>query len=356
MSIVTTASYASDKAGQACGFDVSALVAYLHGTLGFVGEIRDVRKFSSGQSNPTYLLATSAGRFVLRRKPSGKLLPSAHAVDREFAVMKALRSSGTVPVPEPLVLCEDDAVIGSAFYVMTYEDGRIFADPALPELDRPDREAVYADLVRTLAALHEVDVDAAGLAAFGKAGHYYERQLGRWRKQYRATETETIAEVERLMDWLAVNLPAEEARPALIHGDFRLENMVYERAGPRLKAVLDWELSTLGDPLADLGHLCMSVGLPDLPPFRGVDAKDRERLGVPTNEAMVARYCALRGIDYPADWAFHIAFAYFRYAAITQGVYRRSLEGNASNETAAEAGRAVRPLAELGLAEAAAAR
>lgn len=354
MTIVTTASQASDTAGPACGFDVSALVAYLHEKLGVVGELRDVRKFSSGQSNPTYLLATSAGRFVLRRKPSGRLLPSAHAVDREFAVMKALRANGTVPVPEPLVLCEDDGVIGSAFYVMTYEDGRIFADPALPELRSPDREAVYEDLVRTLAVLHEVDADTAGLAAFGKTGNYYERQLGRWRKQYRATETETIAEVERLMDWLAANLPGDDGRPALIHGDFRLENMVYERDTPRLKAVLDWELSTLGDPLADLGHLCMSVGLPDIPPFRGVDAKERERVGVPTNEAMVARYCALRGIDYPADWSFHIAFAYFRYAAITQGVYRRSLEGNASNETAAQAGRAVRPLAELGLAEAAA--
>lgn len=328
--------------------DDAALAEYLDGRIdGFRGPVTS-RKFPDGQSNPTYLLQADGAHYVLRRKPPGRLLKSAHAVDREFRVIHALADTD-VPVPAALHLCEDEGVIGSMFYVMSYESGRIFWDPSLPDTDRADRRALHEALVRVLAALHDVDVDQHGLGDFGQPGNYFERQTGRWTKQYRAAETEAIAAMEKLIEWLPANLPEDDGSVSLLHGDYRIDNVVFHAQEPRIVAVLDWELSTLGHPFADIAYLCMVHRLPRVEGVRGLAGLDLDALGIPGEAETVAEYCRLRGIDGIDHWPFHLAFCFFRLASICQGVYRRALDGNASNARAVQMGRSVEPLAKIGV-------
>jgi aminoglycoside phosphotransferase (APT) family kinase protein len=325
--------------------DIATLSRYLEEHVpGFRGPVV-AEKFSGGQSNPTFLLQTPNARYVLRRQPPGELLKSAHAVDREFRILTAL-SGSPVPVAHPYHLCEDRAVIGSLFYVMSFEEGRIFWNPALPDVSPPDRAVCYDAMLRTMAALHDIDVGAVGLADYGRPGNYFERQIGVWTKQYRLAETERIDAMERLIEWLPSACPADAGQPSLVHGDFRLDNMMFEPHGYRVKAVLDWELSTLGNPLADLAYFCMCLRLPADAHIPGLAGQDREALGIPQEQQMIARYCELRGLPPIENWHFYLAFSFFRLAAIAQGVKRRALNGNASNKEASKAGDMTRPLAE----------
>ncbi len=315
------------------GLDLAALNAYLAAQDVEIGAIEAAEKFGDGQSNPTFLLTTASGRYVLRRQPEGELLKSAHAVDREFRVMRALAETA-VPVPRAIHLCADRAVLGSLFFVMSYEQGRIFWDPTLPELDVAARGAIYAETNRVLAALHDVDVDAIGLADYGKPGNYFERQVSRWSRQYRATETRPIAAMERLIDWLPAHLPPDDGQVSLIHGDYRLDNIVFAHKAPRARALLDWELSTLGHPYADLAYQCMQWRMDRDGALPGLGAADRAALGIPTEDEYVAAYCARRGLDGIPHWNFYLVFGFFRFAAILQGVGKRALDGNASSDKA----------------------
>jgi aminoglycoside phosphotransferase (APT) family kinase protein len=316
---------------------------------GFRGPAR-LEKFKGGQSNPTFRLVAASGSYVLRRQPPGALLKSAHAVDREFRVMQALAGS-QVPVPRVHALCEDRDLIGSMFYVMEHCAGRIFWDAALPELDsQQQRAAVYDEMNRVLAALHRVDPAAVGLADYGKPGNYFARQLSRWVGQYRASELRRIQAMEELMAWLEQRQPADDGRVALVHGDYRLDNMVFDAHEPRIVAVLDWELSTLGHPLADLAYQCMQLRMPGDRGFTpGLAGVDRKALGIPEESEYVARYCERTGLERIDDWPFCLAFSFFRLAAIVQGVAKRAVDGNASNARAAELGGWVEPLAAMAL-------
>lgn len=317
----------------------------------------EVSQFKGGQSNPTFLVESAQNRFVVRRKPAGVLLPSAHAVEREFRVMKALAATD-VPVPRTHALCEDDSVIGSAFYVMDFAEGRILWDPLLPEFSARERAAICDDMNRVMAALHEVDVAQVGLQDYGRSGHYVARQIERWTRQYRASETERIEAMDLLIDWLRANQPVD-SMTRLVHGDYRLDNLVFHRTEPRVIAVLDWELSTLGDPLADFAYHAMAWRL--APPFRGLGHLSDNELqtrGLPSEAAYVERYRARRGlaaID-ASTWEFYAAFNLFRAAAIAQGIMGRALAGNASNEHALDAGRQARQFAQMGWQRACAAR
>lgn len=327
--------------------DPAALEQYLAGAIeGFHG-LETIEKFPGGQSNPTYKLVAASGSYVLRRKPAGTLLKSAHAIEREYQVMKALAATD-VPVPRMLVLCEDEGVIGTAFFVMDYLDGRIFWDPALPDLTRDDRAAVYDAMNAALAALHRVDVASVGLLGFGRPGDYFARQLSRWTDQYRASETGTLVDMDRLITWLADNLPPDDGRVALVHGDYRIDNMIFDRNAPRLLALLDWELSTLGHPFADLAYQCMQWRLPNQGRMRGLAGVDRAAIGLPSEAEYVARYCERMGLPGIPNWSFYLAFSFFRLAAILQGVKKRALDGNASNpEAGLKMGEAVPILAHM---------
>jgi aminoglycoside phosphotransferase (APT) family kinase protein len=323
------------------------LAAYLESRVaGFRGPLT-ANKFKGGQSNPTYLIEAGSGKYVLRRKPEGKLLASAHAVDREFRVISALRNSA-VPVAAALHLCSDDAVIGSMFYLMAFVPGRIFWDPALPEIDITQRRAHYDALVDTLAALAQLDVGAAGLADYGRPGNYYARQIARWGEQYRAAQTERIQAMEDLLAWLPANTPDDDGRIALVHGDFRIDNLIFDPSSSRIAAVVDWELSTLGHPLADIAYLCMTLRLPRNPIITGIAGVDRAALGIPSEAELVDRFRAATGLDPRPHWDFLLAFHFFRLAAIAQGVLKRALQGNASSEQALGAGRMAQAIAELG--------
>lgn len=328
--------------------DQAALASYLEAEIpGFSG-LAAIEKFKSGQSNPTYLLTAASGRYVLRAKPPGQLLKSAHQVDREFRVMKALAGSA-VPVPRMLHLSAEDSPIGRMFYVMAFLDGRIFWDPALPEArDNDERSAVYDAMNGTLAALHAVDVEAVGLGDFGRPGNYFERQLARWTSQYRASETSAIADMDRLIAWLERHIPADDGRVSLVHGDYRLDNLIFAPDQPKVLAVLDWELSTSGHPFADIAYQCMQWRLPHASGFRSLGGIDRTALGLPSEEDYVAAYCRRRGLEDIGNWPFFLAFSFFRLAAICQGVYKRALDGNASNpEKARTYGEAVKLLSYL---------
>jgi aminoglycoside phosphotransferase (APT) family kinase protein len=314
---------------------------------GFRGPLT-ATKFKGGQSNPTYLVEAASGRYVLRRKPPGKLLPSAHAVDREFRVLQALHGTA-VPVAQPLHLCTDESVIGSMFYLMSYVDGRIFWDPSLPDLTPAQRGDIYLAIIDAMAALHTVDPAAVGLADYGKPGGYFERQLKRWGEQYRASETRPIAAMDELIARLPARCPADDGSAALAHGDYRIDNLMFHPAEPRVIAIVDWELSTLGHPLADLGYFCMALRLPRNPALPGLAGLDRAALGIPDEAALLARYSELTGRPIPADWPFVLAFSFFRLAAIAQGVAKRAEQGNASSEQAVQAGRMTEMLAKLGL-------
>jgi len=316
---------------------------------GFRGPAR-LEKFPGGQSNPTFLLSASSGDYVLRRQPPGKLLKSAHAVDREFRVIAALNKSG-VPVPQVYALCESPDVIGSMFYIMGYCKGRIFWDAALPEVaTNNERSAIYDEMNRVLANLHQVDLQSTGLSDYGKPGSYFERQLGRWSAQYRASELRTISAMEELMGWLEQNLPADDGRIALVHGDYRLDNMVFHPEKPEIIAVLDWELSTLGHPFADLAYQCMQLRMPSKgAQISGLAGIDRQLLGIPEEQDYVAAYCRRMNFEEIGNWAFYLAFSFFRLAAIVQGVAKRAADGNASNARAASLGQWVEPLARQAL-------
>ena len=314
-------------------FDERALEAFLRAGLpGFPAGARlAVRQFEGGQSNPTFLLAAGGEEYVLRKQPPGELLPSAHQVDREYRVMKALAST-PVPVPRMHLLCEDPSVIGTKFYVMEKVEGRVFANPLMPEAAPAERAPIYRHLADVLAALHAVSPEAVGLGGFGRPGNYYERQISRWSKQYVASRTEEIPEMDALMDWLPRNVPAA-AETVVVHGDYRLGNAIVHPAEPRIAAVLDWELSTLGHPLADLGYVCQTY-YADEDDQHGLNRPNLHELGIPTEEEFVARYCEMAGRDGIENWRFYLVYNLFRSAAIIQGVYRRGLDGNASSETA----------------------
>jgi aminoglycoside phosphotransferase (APT) family kinase protein len=297
------------------------------------------------------LLRAKSGNYVLRRQPPGELLKSAHAVDREYRVISAL-SPTQVPVAHAHHLCTDTSVIGSMFYIMDYLEGRIFWDPALPELDIDQRKHAYDALIVALASMHDVDVDRVGLNDYGRAGNYFERQIGTWTKQYRASETEPLECMEALIDWLPGHCPAEDGRLALVHGDFRFDNLIFHPEDLRVVAVLDWELSTLGNPLADLAYFSMCLRLPADAYVKGLGSKNRRALGVPEEAEIVRRYCELRGIPEIENWNFYIAFSFFRLAAIAQGVKKRAIDGNASSLHAQKVGEMVAPLAEMGFAAA----
>jgi len=315
------------------------------------GRLTSVEKFAIGQSNPTYLLCAQSGRYVLRRKPPGTLLQSAHAVDREYRVMHALADTD-VPVPHMLALCEDTDVIGSVFFVMEYLEGRTFLDPALPQLEPVQRRALYEEQIRILARLSALDPESIGLGNYGRPGGYVTRQVNRWTRQYRASETEVIPEMEHLIEWLPVNLPPESSRTALVHGDFRLDNLLVHPVRMEIAGVLDWELSTLGHPFVDFSYWSTMLKLPRGTHHKGLCGLERGALGIPGEAEMIGMYRNLSQTDIPGDWAFWVAFHSFRFAAIVQGVMKRHLEGNASSTLALEVGRMTRPVAELGWAAA----
>lgn len=326
--------------------DTATLAAYLETHIpGFKGPI-EAQKFPGGQSNPTFLLKAASGDYVLRRQPPGELLKGAHAVDREFRVLKALKDTA-VPVAHAYLLCEDPQIIGSMFYVMSFEQGRIFWDPALPELPQAQRAPLYEELIRVMAALHAVDVQAVGLSDYGRAGNYFERQTSVWTKQYRASETEFNQDMETLISWLPANMPADDGRLSIVHGDFRIDNLMFHPDTMQAQAVLDWELSTLGHPLADLAYFCMCLRLPADWHIVGLAGKDRRALGIPTEAELVARYCALRGLDHIENWSFYLIFSFFRLAAIVQGVLKRALDGSASSDQALQVGKMAGPLAKM---------
>ncbi|MBL8299775.1 MAG: phosphotransferase family protein [Rhodanobacteraceae bacterium] len=329
------------------GFDVDTLASYLQARLpGFHGPL-SATKFKGGQSNPTYRIDTATGCYVLRRKPYGRLLASAHAIEREYRVLTALEHSA-VPVATPLHLCEDDSVIGSAFYLMSFVPGRVQWDPALPDLTPAARETLYCRALDALTALARLDANALGLSDYGKAGNYFARQIARWSEQYRASETGTITAMDSLIAGLPAAVPADPGRIALVHGDFRLDNLMWSDS-QQLLAVVDWELSTLGHPLADLGYFCMALRLPRNPVLPGLAGLERRALGIPEEALLLARFADATGLDPGKDWPFHLAFHFFRLAAIAQGVMQRALQGNASSDQALAAGRMAPLLAQMGL-------
>jgi aminoglycoside phosphotransferase (APT) family kinase protein len=328
-------------------FDEAALARYLSAHVpGFRGPLT-IEMFRGGQSNPTFLLHAGDGaQYVLRRKPAGQLLPSAHAVDREFRITRALAGHG-VPVAQPICLCEDTDVIGTMFYVMSYVRGRNFWDPRLPGMTPTERAAIYDEMNRVLVALHTADFARLGLADYGKPGNYFARQIARWSKQYRASETERIEAMERLLAWLPLNIPPGD-ETALVHGDYRMDNMIFAPDGARMLAVVDWELSTLGHPLADFSYHVMlwRVGAGEIPGLKGVDLRE---LGIPTEPEYVAAYCGRTGrapVE-PRVWEFCMAYNLFRIACIRQGIMRRVLEGTAASRHARESGERARETGEL---------
>jgi len=323
-------------------FDEAALARWMGSHVGGYRGPLQLRQFEGGQSNPSFLLETSRESYVLRKQPPGKLLPSAHRVDREYRVITALADS-EVPVPRTFGLCEDTAVIGTSFFVMEFVAGRILSDAALPGVVPAERAAIFDAVVDVLAKLHAVDPDDVGLGDFGRPGSYFARQVSRWSRQYELSKTEAIPAMDELLAWLPLHIPDEDIT-TLVHGDYRLGNLILHPAEPRVLAVLDWELSTLGHPLADLAYSCVFDVLgTGLAPFA-------DRDGLPSEAEHVARYARLSGRDPGPHWNFCLAFSLFRLAAITQGVYARGLQGNASSAAALDAGKRVAGLAERGWA------
>jgi aminoglycoside phosphotransferase (APT) family kinase protein len=328
-------------------FDVERLARYLTSHMEGVSSALAVRQFRGGQSNPTFLVEAGERRFVLRKKPPGQLLPSAHMIEREYRVMHALRESG-VPIIRTHLLCEDAAVIGTPFYLMDFAEGRVFRDPSLPDLPPSERREIYAAMSEVMAQLHLVDWRAAGLESFGKPAGYLARQISLWTRQYEAARTHAIPAMDELIGWLPAHMPADETT-TIAHGDFRLENLMYHPAEPRVIGVLDWELATLGHPFADVAYNCMIWHLdPTTPNLGGLAGRDLAALGIPTEAEYLAGYerAARRGRI--AHYPFYLAFAFFRFASIAQGVYARALAGNASAPNALEVGLLAAPLAELG--------
>ena len=328
---------------SAHAFDEVALAAFLQREAGITSAGLVVQQFGGGQSNPTFLLTSAGSRFVMRKKPPGKLLKSAHQVDREYRIMKALADTD-VPVPRMVALCEDESIIGTAFYVMEYLEGRIFRDPQMPGASRAERAAVYDSMNDVLARLHKVDFAKIGLSDFGRPGNYFERQISRFIQQYRAAQTDQIPEMEELISWLPGNIPVEDS-VSIAHGDYRLENTIFHPTEPRMIAVLDWELSTIGHPLADLAYNCLGYHYIN-PRQGGLVGIDHAASGIPTEAEHVRRYCERTGRGPIDKWPFYVSFSLFRLASISQGVYKRGLDGNASSETAAQFGNTCQLLAQ----------
>ena len=328
--------------------DDARLAEYLTTKIdGFSGPLSS-KKFAGGQSNPTYLLETPEQKYVLRRKPPGKLLPGAHAVDREFKVLTALADS-QVPVATALHLCDDDEIIGSMFYVMQHMDGRVLWDPTLPEQSKQDRSEIYHEMNRVLAALHSVNVDTVGLSDYGKKGGYFERQINTWTKQYLAAETRDIGAVNTLIEWLPANRPADDGKISIAHGDYRLDNMMFHLERNEVIALLDWELSTIGHPYADLAYQCMQYYLPRGQGMPGLSDCNLAELGIPSEAEYVDMYCQKMGFGKIENWPFYLAFSLFRLAAICQGIEKRRQIGTASSDKAAQYGALVEPLAKIAI-------
>ena len=335
-------------------FNNAALTTWLEQNLaGFAGPL-EVEMFKGGQSNPTYKLVTPSRSYVMRAKPGpvAKLLPSAHAVEREFAVMRGLAGTG-VPVPEMFCLCEDESVVGRAFYIMEFMQGRVLWDQALPDMTVAGRGEIYDEMNRVISALHTVKFAEQGLAGYGKPGNYFDRQIGRWSKQYVASVTQPIPEMGKLMEWLPANMPAsarDASKVSIVHGDYRLDNLMFDPTGPRVIAVLDWELSTLGHPLADFSYHCMAWHIPHQM-SRGIGGLDLAPLGIPSEGEYIRRYCERTGLTTPEalkpDWSFYMAYNMFRIAAILQGIAKRVEAGTASSAQAVSSGAGARPMAEL---------
>jgi aminoglycoside phosphotransferase (APT) family kinase protein len=328
-------------------FDEAALLQWLQPRIPGFGDSLVVEQFKGGQSNPTYRLTSGGRHYVLRRKPPGNLLPSAHAVDREFRVISALAGTD-VPVAQAHVLCEDPSVIGSMFYVMDCVEGRVLWDPQLPGMTVGQRQSHYRELGRVMAALHRIDPAAVGLADYGKPGNYIERQVARWTRQYRAAETETIEAVERLIEWLPSRIPPGD-ETAIVHGDYRFDNVIFHPTEPRILAVLDWELSTLGHPLVDFAYHCMTWHMAAVEGSRGLAGVDLAALGIPTEAEYLQTYLQRTGRRDPVsaeDWRYYLVFNMFRLVGILQGIAARAKQGNASNAKAVETGKRTRPLAE----------
>jgi aminoglycoside phosphotransferase (APT) family kinase protein len=341
--------------GGTHAFDTGALQAHLEQHLrGFAGPLT-VEQFKGGQSNPTYKLSTPGATYAMRAKPGpvARLLPSAHAIEREFRVMGALAGS-EVPVPRMHLLCDDESVIGRAFYVMEFVQGRVLWEQSLPGMTPAQRGPIYDEMNRVIAALHRIDPAAIGLADYGKPGNYFERQIGRWIKQYQASVTGPNEAMDRLIEWLPAHIPAsarDESMVSVVHGDYRLDNLIFHPSQARILAVLDWELSTIGHPLADFSYHCMSWHI-EPGSFRGIGGLDLQSLGIPTESEYIRRYCERSGRGTPeslkADWNFYLAYNLFRLAAIVQGIAKRVEAGTAASEQARQSGAAARPLAELG--------
>jgi aminoglycoside phosphotransferase (APT) family kinase protein len=328
-------------------FDLDALQAWMQQHVdGFAGPIT-IEQFKGGQSNPTFKLITPGATYVMRAKPgpAAKLLQSAHAIEREYAVMHALRATD-VPVAKMLALCEDESVIGRAFFIMEFVQGRVFWEQAIPSIGAAERRAIYMEMNRVIAALHKVNYAAVGLANYGKPGNYFERQIGRWSKQYKASETEPIEAMDRLIEWLPQHIPPGE-ETAIVHGDFRLDNIIFHPTEPRALAVLDWELSTLGHPLADFSYHLMSWHIPP-GQFRGIGGLDLAALNIPCEADYIAAYCQATGRSGLGDPRFYMAYNMFRMAGILQGIMKRVVDGTASSAQAVAAGKAARPMAEMG--------
>ncbi len=328
-------------------FNINSLVNYMSKNIdGFSGKLT-VQQFVQGQSNPTFILDDGTKKYVLRKRPPGKLLPSAHAVDREYRIITALKDTD-VPVPQTYILCEDESIIGTPFFIMDYVEGRIFRTPLMPEIQDPDeRNAIINSMIDSLASLHRVDWDGLGLADYGKTGNYMERQIDRWTKQYEASKTWEIESMDKLIKWLPGNIPQDNSR-TIVHGDYRIENLIIHPTEPKVIAILDWELSTLGHPLADLAYNCLGYHIPD---FEGKGlsfvGQDIEKLGIPSEEESVNRYFEKIGQGRVKDWEFFLVFGIFRLVAIVQGVYKRGMDGIASSEEAESFGGLVRFLADI---------
>lgn len=322
--------------------DIAGLEPWLKQNLADYPAPLSAEKFPGGQSNPTYRLTAGNGRYVLRRKPFGDLLPSAHAVDREYKLLRALHPQG-FPVPRPIGLCEDNSVIGTMFYVMEMVDGRTFWDGSLPDQSHEERGAIYRQMILTLAQLHSVDYNAAGLGDFGRDDNYFERQVGRWTNQYRASQTDDIPEIEKLIEWLPGTIPAQ-TRTSIIHGDYRIDNLIFAKDKPDVSAVIDWELATIGDPLADFAYLMMNWIMP-IDGRSGLSGTNFATSGIPSMEEATGLYCSATGRDTMPDLAWYFAYNLFRLTGIIQGVKRRMLDGNASSAKAADHAAMLVPLA-----------
>jgi aminoglycoside phosphotransferase (APT) family kinase protein len=329
-------------------FDENALFEYLKGHVeGFAGPMR-IEQFKGGQSNPTFKIVTPERSYVMRAKPGpiAKLLPSAHAIEREYRVMRALAAT-EVPVARMFALCDDETVIGRAFYVMECVEGRVLWEQSLPGMTATERRAIYLEMNRVISALHQVDYAAIGLADYGKPGNYFARQISRWTKQYQASETEKIEAMDALIAWLPEHIPPDDGSISIVHGDYRMDNLIFHPTEPRILAILDWELSTIGHPLADFSYHLMSWHIPP-DNFRGIGGLDLAALGIPTQEEYIDLYCKATGRASIADIDFYLAYNMFRIAGIVQGIMKRVVDGTAASAQAVEAGKRARPMAELG--------